>query len=86
VGSIANNDARSPKHHGFHAQRNIRQCASCHTENTCLTCHSTATGLSPGANINPHPPRFGRSFKCKQLRATNSRMCAKCHIPVPQCL
>ncbi len=86
VGSIANNAARSPNHHGFHAQRNIRQCASCHTENTCLTCHSTATGLSPGANINPHPPRFGRSIKCKQLRASNSRMCAKCHIPVPQCM
>ncbi len=83
VGTIQNGGSRGPSHHAFQAQRNIRACAACHTEKTCLTCH--ASGTMAGVGINPHPPSFGSSAKCKSLRATNPQMCAQCHLPVPAC-
>ena len=67
---------RGPNHHSFEAQRNIRACASCHTEETCLRCHSTFT-----LNVNPHPPGFVGSGACERMRNKNARVCAKCHSP-----
>ncbi|MFT7624762.1 MAG: hypothetical protein ACI9WU_003952 [Myxococcota bacterium] len=80
-GSLKKGSPRGPNHHSYHAQRNIRQCAACHTERTCIGCHSANT-----LKINPHPPAFGRSGKCKALRATNKGMCSKCHTVVPECI
>lgn len=68
---------RGANHHGFQAQRNIRACASCHTEQTCLKCHST-TDLN-GYGINPHPPGFAGSRLCRGMFKRNHRVCTKCH-------
>lgn len=69
--------ARDPKHHGFQAQRNIRACTSCHTEATCLTCHNPK--VYRALAVNPHPPRFGGSARCKSMLKRNHRPCLKCH-------
>lgn len=70
-------------HHMFEAQRNIRACASCHEERTCLKCHSAKTdvgyGLTRARRINPHPPNF--SERCKSMFSMNQRSCMKCHEP-----
>jgi c(7)-type cytochrome triheme protein len=84
VGTVQNDSSRGPNHHSFHAQRNIRACASCHTEKSCTSCHGS-TGI--GANINPHPIGFRTSNRCKAMRASNIRMCTKCHgAATPQCM
>lgn len=69
--------ARGPNHHSFQAQRNIRACSSCHTEATCLACH-TANGTASN-KLNPHPIGFKGSADCKRMKRMNPRMCAKCH-------
>lgn len=79
---VGNNIPRGPNHHAFQAQRNIRACAACHTERTCTTCHGE-TGM--GSGVNPHPPAFGKSRKCKALRNNNQRVCTKCHKLAPEC-
>lgn len=76
--------AAGANHHSIHAQRNIRQCASCHTEQTCLSCHSGRV-LNTGA-VSPHPVGFGSSPTCEKMKSRNSRVCTKCHTTVPQCL
>ncbi len=83
VGDLKNGAARGPDHHAFQAQRNIRQCAACHTENTCLTCHK-GNSLQ-GVGVSPHPPGFKSSAKCRALKANNERVCAKCHKTPPEC-
>jgi len=61
-------DPRTPDNHGVMARRNIVDCASCHTENDCVTCHT---------GINPHPADF--RVDCKRWLDANPRPCAKCH-------
>lgn len=77
--------ARGPNHHSFQAQRNIRTCAACHTERTCVACHAE-TGFGAGSRgINPHPPGWAGSRKCRTLQAGNPRVCAKCHVLERKC-
>lgn len=57
-----------PNNHGVMAKRNINECASCHQERDCLSCH---TGISP------HPATF--SSTCKTMLAANPLPCLKCH-------
>jgi hypothetical protein len=81
---------RTPDHHSWQAERNIKQCISCHREETCLQCHS-ATTMGPGPSgggqcnhgfcVSPHPAGFGGSRTCESLRAKNGRVCLKCHAP-----
>ncbi|HRE91049.1 MAG TPA: hypothetical protein PK095_18145, partial [Myxococcota bacterium] len=76
---------RGPNHHGFQAQRNIRACASCHLESTCISCHASAElsgRLARG--ISPHPPGWVGSGDCARVRNKNERVCYKCHTPVSQ--
>jgi len=68
---------RGPNHHAFEAQRNIKQCASCHRESYCTKCHSAEVG-TPRAN--PHPRDWRGSRKCQALVKRNRRMCLRCHI------
>jgi hypothetical protein len=58
----------NPRNHGKMARRNITECASCHTENDCVTCHQ---------NINPHPPDF--RMNCREWLDANARPCMECH-------
>ncbi|MCS6912986.1 MAG: cytochrome c3 family protein [Myxococcales bacterium] len=72
-----------PTHHAWEAQRNIRQCVSCHREDTCLQCHSALPGgripSMVGAGVNPHPNGWAGSSRCQALADRNPRMCLKCH-------
>ncbi|MFO0750038.1 MAG: cytochrome c3 family protein [Myxococcota bacterium] len=70
------NGVRGPNHHSFQAQRNIRACASCHTEATCIACHSALPGST---GISPHPPGWTGSRDCVRMRDKNERVCYKCH-------
>ena len=60
-----------PVGHGVDAERNLRQCASCHREAFCVGCHASAQ--------NPHPPNWQSSSRCKSLLARAGRMCLRCH-------
>jgi c(7)-type cytochrome triheme protein len=75
---------RGPNHHAFEAQKNIRACASCHTEASCIACHSTA-GIG-GLNVSPHPPGWTNSMACVRMRDKNERVCYKCHTPMDQAM
>ncbi len=71
-------------HHGFDAQRNIRQCASCHREEFCIDCHGAGGDSAVGIGFNPHPVDWSQSKKCGALRAKAGRMCLKCHLTLEE--
>jgi hypothetical protein len=75
--------ARNPNHHAWQAQRNLRQCVSCHREETCLQCHAplSGAGVAGKMNINPHPPNWRASGRCQALADRNLRVCLRCHAP-----
>lgn len=82
---VTGDDSRGSNHHAFEAQRNIAQCASCHRESFCLTCHSAQPS---SRRINPHPNGWRGSRRCESLRRKNGRMCLRCHtedLAVPRC-
>jgi len=62
-------DAATPNNHGVMARRDIFDCASCHSEQDCVSCHT---------GINPHPPEF--RFECRSWLETNPAPCAQCHL------
>jgi hypothetical protein len=66
-----------PNLHAQEARRNITQCASCHREEDCLSCHSAEPG---GINASPHPAGWRGSARCKALDRENRRMCLRCHV------
>ncbi|HXU03307.1 MAG TPA: cytochrome c3 family protein [Polyangia bacterium] len=66
-----------PNSHAVSAQRNIRACASCHREESCLTCHSADPTRGP--TFSPHGVNFRNTARCKFLAARNKRVCLKCH-------
>jgi len=73
-----------PNHHAWQAQRNLRQCVSCHRQETCLECHASKSGAASGAarmTINPHPANWRGSSRCQALVGRNARMCLQCHGP-----
>jgi hypothetical protein len=74
--------SRSPEHHSLAAQRNLRQCAACHREQFCVTCHTSEAG-SP-YRINPHPTSWRGSRRCEALRQRAGRMCLRCHLDASQ--
>jgi hypothetical protein len=69
-------------HHKWEAQRNIKQCAACHRQETCLDCHATNASAVGGAAkmwVNPHPPDWRGSSRCQALADRNPRVCLRCH-------
>jgi c(7)-type cytochrome triheme protein len=66
-----------PTSHSVQAKRNIRACASCHREESCLECHSADP--TRGINFSPHGPNFGATARCRFLAKRNQRVCLKCH-------
>lgn len=79
----ASRDRAAPNLHAGPARANLRECTSCHREQTCLACH-TAEPSSP--RISPHGPAWRNSSRCRALASRNPRLCLRCHIsltPVP---
>jgi hypothetical protein len=77
------NARRAISHHAYQAQRNIRQCASCHRESFCTQCHTAkidAQDVSPAPS--PHPNNWRGSRQCRALEARAGRMCLRCHVNV----
>jgi hypothetical protein len=68
-------DSTMPNNHGVMARRNLNECASCHVEDDCVSCH---------AGVNPHPANF--VLECKQMVDANRAMCRRCHETIPPCL
>ncbi len=61
-------DPGAPQNHATEARRDINDCASCHTEQDCVSCHR---------GINPHPPEF--HLDCGRILETNPSSRAQCH-------
>jgi hypothetical protein len=70
-------DAPGPNHHGIAASRDIKQCISCHREETCTACHATQGANPNSRGTNPHPANF--ASLCRGLADRNDRGCLKCH-------
>jgi hypothetical protein len=70
-----------PSHHAWQAQRNLRQCAACHRQETCLECHGARDGIGAQGKmqVNPHPPDWRGGQRCRALADRNQRMCLRCH-------
>jgi hypothetical protein len=72
--------SRGAEHHSFQAQRNIKQCASCHRDEYCKGCHSAQSGH----RVNPHPRTWRGSARCESLAARNGRLCLRCHVDMAE--
>ncbi len=68
-----------PGHHSWEAQRNLRTCASCHREETCMDCHSSLPGGRFAQGKSPHGLDWIQSGRCQSLQSRNARVCLKCH-------
>jgi hypothetical protein len=60
--------------HGKAARQGLDACASCHTQSSCLRCHSAVEGF----RINPHGPDFDADAE----KAKGS--CTICHGSIPE--
>lgn len=61
--------------HGQAARQELTSCATCHTQSSCMRCHSTT-----GWGVNPH----GRNFDADRLGKKAPFLCATCHIADPR--
>lgn len=64
--------------HAREFQRNANQCAACHREDFCITCHARTPERDSASN--PHGPGWRGSARCQALAKRNGRMCLRCHI------
>ena len=58
--------------HGAAARQGLEQCASCHTQQSCLQCHSTLGAFK----VSPHGPDFDPG----RAQDKNPWICKACHI------
>jgi hypothetical protein len=61
--------------HGAAARQQLETCASCHTQNECLQCHSQKGAFK----VNPHGP----NFDAEAARKRNAQICLACHLTPP---
>lgn len=61
--------------HGRAARQGLQNCASCHAQRDCLTCHSTT-----GWGVSPHGP----NFDARRASRRSSAQCLFCHLEVPR--
>jgi predicted CXXCH cytochrome family protein len=57
--------------HGQGARQNLESCTTCHTQTSCLRCHSEKGGWG----VSPHGP----AFNARREHARNPVTCARCH-------
>jgi len=76
-GSWAGNNEVDGGHHGVAASRDLRQCISCHREESCLRCHAGDAIPTRLSTVTPHPSGFRR--ECRALASRNDRPCLRCH-------
>ncbi len=60
-----------PEHHSHVARRSLETCATCHTEDQCISCHSF---------ISPHPDRYADP-KGWAFGQGSGTVCSRCHQP-----
>ncbi|TVQ95630.1 MAG: hypothetical protein EA398_17170 [Deltaproteobacteria bacterium] len=63
-------DPTSAVNHATEARRDILQCASCHTGDSCASCH---------IDISPHGSGF--VARCGRMLDAGAPTCARCHTP-----
>ena len=71
-----------PDSHAREAQRNLKQCTSCHRDDFCRECHAAEPGRM---GVSPHGPGWVRSARCEALERKNARLCLRCHIEGRSC-
>ncbi|MFN3202269.1 MAG: cytochrome c3 family protein [Bradymonadia bacterium] len=67
-------DPPGPDHHRHEARRNLDACVSCHSEQSCMRCHST--GAPSGLRASPHADTANLCAGPWRLNPTG---CLKCH-------
>jgi len=61
--------------HGRAARQNMETCTSCHTQDSCLRCHSARSGW----RVSPHGPGFDPN----RIADRSTISCGVCHFSVP---
>lgn len=61
--------------HGQAARQNLESCVSCHSEATCLRCHSAKSGF----RVSPHGPDFDPDHVADK----STQSCGICHVSLP---
>ena len=61
--------------HGQAARQNLESCVACHSEGTCLRCHSAKSGF----RVSPHGP----DFDPEHVADKSTQSCAICHFSIP---
>lgn len=61
--------------HGQAARQGLEACVACHSEATCLRCHSAKSGF----RVNPHGPDFDPGH----VAGKSTQSCAICHLSLP---
>jgi hypothetical protein len=68
--------------HALEARGDTGLCVTCHTENSCIDCHTAQhvgpLSTSPSAS-SPHPPGWGTSGEHGQQARIDPMSCAGCH-------
>jgi hypothetical protein len=61
--------------HGQPARYALESCATCHTQNDCMQCHSQLGAF----RVSPH----GRDFDARRAWQRNPSICFACHLDTP---
>jgi hypothetical protein len=62
--------------HGQAARQGLESCVACHSEATCLRCHSAKSGF----RVSPHGP----DFDPEHVASKSTQSCGICHLSLPE--